>query len=159
MVYFYVLCSKNILMKLVGYQQPTCLCVRMEFVDGIISLSCELYSLSWSCFRSRGSGTIVHVKWCFDLHVECCGSCLVSTIGVGGDKFLGVRRIFARIFPNLPEKFWSILPTNFSLKDHEVLFWDGLLFWDEVLFWDDLQKRSSCVFLQTLGAILWKQTR
>ena len=44
MVYFYVLCNKDILMKLV--QQPTCLCVMMEFVVGAISLSCELCSLS-----------------------------------------------------------------------------------------------------------------
>jgi len=27
-------------MKLVVYQQPTCLCVMMEFVVGTISLSC-----------------------------------------------------------------------------------------------------------------------
>jgi len=40
MVYFYVLCIKNILMKLVGYQQPTSLCVMMEFVVGAILLSC-----------------------------------------------------------------------------------------------------------------------
>jgi len=46
MVHFYVLCSKNLLMKLVGYQQPTCLCVKMEFVVGTISLSCELFSFS-----------------------------------------------------------------------------------------------------------------
>jgi len=50
MIYFYVLCNKNILMKLVGYQQPTCLCVMMEFVVGNISLSCELYSLSKAAF-------------------------------------------------------------------------------------------------------------
>ena len=50
MVYFYVLCSKNILMKLVGYQQPTCLLVKMEFVVGISSLSCELFSLSDAAF-------------------------------------------------------------------------------------------------------------
>jgi len=39
---FYVFCSKNIL-KPVGYQQPTCLCVKMEFVVGLetISLPCE----------------------------------------------------------------------------------------------------------------------
>jgi len=43
---FYMLYSKNILTKLVGYQQPTCLCVKMEFMVGTISLSCELYSLS-----------------------------------------------------------------------------------------------------------------
>ena len=43
---FYVLCSKNILTKLVGNQQPTCLCVKMEFVVGTILLSCELFSLS-----------------------------------------------------------------------------------------------------------------
>jgi len=40
-------------MKLVGYQLPTYLCVKMEFVVGIISLSREFYSISWSCFRSR----------------------------------------------------------------------------------------------------------
>jgi len=50
MIYFYVLCNKNILMKLVGYQQPTCLCVMMELVVGTISLSCELYSLSEAAF-------------------------------------------------------------------------------------------------------------
>jgi len=44
-----MLCGKNILMKLVGYQQPTCLCVKMEFVVGTISLSCELFSL----FKAR----------------------------------------------------------------------------------------------------------
>jgi len=32
-------------MKLVGYQQPICLCVKMEFVVGTISLSCKLFSL------------------------------------------------------------------------------------------------------------------
>jgi len=49
----------------------------------------------------------------FDLHVECCGNCMVSTIGVGAGKLLGVRKIFARIFPNLSEKLWATLPTNF----------------------------------------------
>jgi len=100
-------------MTLVDCQQPTCLCVRMEFVVGIISFSSELYSVSWSCFRTPGSVTIVHAKWCLDLHVECCGSCMVSTIGVGAGKLLGVRKIFARIFSNLPEKVWATLPTNF----------------------------------------------
>ena len=50
MVYFYVLCNKNILKKLVGYQQPTWLCVMMEFVVGTISLSCEFCSLSKAAF-------------------------------------------------------------------------------------------------------------
>jgi len=40
MVYFYVFFSENTLMELVGYQQHTCLCVKMEFVVGTISLSC-----------------------------------------------------------------------------------------------------------------------
>jgi len=48
MVYFYVFCSKNILMKLVGYQQPTCLCVKMEFVVGT------------NCIHFRGA-VFVHV--------------------------------------------------------------------------------------------------
>jgi len=38
-------------MKLIGYQQPTCLCVKMDIVIEKISFSCELYSLSWGCFR------------------------------------------------------------------------------------------------------------
>jgi len=37
-------------MKLVGYQQPTCLCVMTEFVIGTISLSCEMCSLSKAAF-------------------------------------------------------------------------------------------------------------
>jgi len=65
----YVFCSKNSLTKLVGYQQPACLCVKMEFVVGTISLSCELYSLLWSCVRSCGVGIIVYGKWCFVSHL------------------------------------------------------------------------------------------
>jgi len=59
------------LTKLVGYQQPIYLCVKMEFVVGTILLSCELYSFSWSCFRSRGVGTVAYGKWCFVLLVQC----------------------------------------------------------------------------------------
>jgi len=33
----------------------------------------------YSFFRSCEAGTIVYGKWCFDLHVQCCGSCMVST--------------------------------------------------------------------------------
>jgi len=50
MVYFYVLCDNNILMQLVGYQEPACLCAMMEFVVAVISLSCELCSLSKAAF-------------------------------------------------------------------------------------------------------------
>jgi len=58
MVYFYVLCSKNILMKLVGYQTAfICLCVNMQFVIGTISLSCELFSLSKATLES-----FIHVR-------------------------------------------------------------------------------------------------
>ena len=110
-------------MKLVGYQQPTCLCVKMEFVVGnhfafmrIVFTFVELFSFTWA-------STIVYRKWFFHLHVECCGSCIVSNIGVGAGKCLGVQRSFDRIFPNLPEKFWATSSTNFSLKDHEDLFW------------------------------------
>jgi len=31
------------------------------------------------CFRSCEAGTIVYGKWCFDLYVQWCGSCMVST--------------------------------------------------------------------------------
>jgi len=36
-------CSKDILTKQVGYHQRICLCVKIEFVVGTISLSCELF--------------------------------------------------------------------------------------------------------------------
>jgi len=74
---FYVFYGKNILTKLVGYRQPTCLCVEMKFVVGNISLSSELYSLSWSCFM-WGRHNCVR-KQCLVLHVHCCGSCMVNT--------------------------------------------------------------------------------
>ena len=68
-------------------------------------------------------------------------------IGVASGKFLGVQKIFARISPNLPEKILCDFCLQISShKDREDFFWY------------DLQKRSSRVFLQTLGAILWKQT-
>ena len=41
-------------MKVVGYQQPTWLCVMMEFVGATISLSWELYSLSKDAFVHVG---------------------------------------------------------------------------------------------------------
>jgi len=122
MVYFYVLSSKNILMKQVVYQQLTCLCVKMEFVVGIISLSCEMYSLSWSCFRSCASGTVVYEKWCFDLHVKRCGSCMVSTIGVGASKFFGCEGFLPKFSQTCPKRFGRLCLQFFSLKDHEDLF-------------------------------------
>ena len=49
--------AETSLLSTAGYQQPSCLCVKMEFVIWTISLSCELCSISWSCFRSCGVGT------------------------------------------------------------------------------------------------------
>ena len=51
---FYVLSSKNILMKQVVYQQPTCVCVKMEFMVGIISLSYEMYRFRGAVFVHLG---------------------------------------------------------------------------------------------------------
>jgi len=59
-------------MKPVGYQQPTCLCFKMEFVVRTISLSGELYSLSKADFVHVGRVRVqemVYRKWCFILHV------------------------------------------------------------------------------------------
>jgi len=46
-----LLCSKNSLTKLVDYQQPTCLCVKIAFAIGTISLSWELFSFMWGRHR------------------------------------------------------------------------------------------------------------
>jgi len=53
--------------------------------------------------------------------------------GVGASKFLGVQRIFAQIFPNLPKKLSSNLCGPF--------------------FGKAFKKWSSLVFLQMLGCI------
>jgi len=75
---FYVLCSKNLLMEPVGYQQRSCLCVK-DGIRGwnfafmwIVFTFVELFSFMWV-------DTPVYGKWCFVLHVYCCGSCMVST--------------------------------------------------------------------------------
>jgi len=68
-----MLYSKNILTKLIGYQQFGCLCVRMEFMvgHGTISLTCEMFSLSCSSFHLCGAGTKFARKMVF------CFTCLV----------------------------------------------------------------------------------
>jgi len=59
-------------------------------------------------------------------------------MGVERGKFLRVRRIFDRISPNRPERF------AYKFSPPKIL---------KIFFRCGLQKRSSCVFLQTLGAI------
>jgi len=66
-------------------------------------------------------------------------------IGLGAGTFLGLRRIFARISPNFPEVFCATF--SYKLSSQRSLR----------PFWCDLQTRSSCVFLQTLGAVFWSQ--
>jgi len=52
-------------------------------------------------------------------------------IGVGASKFLGVQRIFAQIFPNLPKSFCAAFADRFLMSP--------------------FKKWTSLVFLQTLG--------
>jgi len=86
---------------------------------------------------SYGGGTHTSVL----LKGEQRGRRCLFIIGLGTGKFLVWRRIFARICPNFHEKFFvQLLPTN-SLPRRS-----------RRPFWYDLQKRSSCDFLQTLGS-------
>ena len=66
---------------------------------------------------------------------------MISNIGAGAGKFLRVRRIFARIFPNLPEKFWTTLPANFF----------PIFFFHQNIFWDDLSKKVFMCFSANVG--------
>jgi len=61
-LFFYLLCSENLLTKLIGYQQPNCLCFKMAFAVGSISLAfvlivftfLQLFSIMWgrqNCVR------------------------------------------------------------------------------------------------------------
>ena len=63
-----LLCSKNVLTELVGYQQPSCLRLKMEFVFGTSSLSCNCFHIRSAVFV-RVVPAIVYGKWCFVLHV------------------------------------------------------------------------------------------
>jgi len=74
MVDFYVLCNKNILMILVGYQQPTCICVMTEFVIGTNSPSCELCLLSKAAF--------VHVRPAQSCTENGISICMYSAVEV-----------------------------------------------------------------------------
>jgi len=47
---------------------------------------------------------------------------MISTIDVGASKFLGMRRIFAQIYPNLPEKFWATACKFFPSKIMKTFF-------------------------------------
>jgi len=64
--------------------------------------------------------------------------------GVGAGKFLGVRRIFARISPKLGQK--GFVPTFLPQRDNE----------DHFLGWPP--KKGLHVVLQTLDAMFWNQT-
>jgi len=77
--------------------------------------------------------------WCFDLHVEGYGSCMVSTIGVGDGKFLGFEGFLPEFSQTCPKSFGRLCPQIFSLKDHEDLFWD------------DLRKRVFMCFSANIG--------
>jgi len=69
-------------------------------------------------------------------------------IGVGAGKFLGVRRLFSQISPNLLEKFLcDLCPQILSREDHENPSF-GMF---------SIKKVFMCV-LWTLGAIFWNQT-
>jgi len=62
-------------------------------------------------------------------------------------KLLGARKIFSRISPNLHEKFFC---ATFAYKVSPTKIMKSF-------FWCDLQKSSSCVFLQTLVDIFLSQ--
>ena len=54
------------------------------------------------CWRLSGDGSVVTGKFS---EKECQSKEFINLITIGGaGKFLRVRRIFARILPNLPEK-------------------------------------------------------
>ena len=67
--------------------------------------------------------------------------------GVVAGKFLGVRRIFAWISPNLHEMFLCDVAYKFSPT--KIM---------KTLFWYDLQKRSSLYFSANVGRHFWNQT-
>jgi len=69
-------------------------------------------------------------------------------IGLGVAKFWGLRRILPEFLYTSPKSFCATFSYKFSPT--KII---------KTVFWCNLQKRFSCVFLQTLGAIFWSQAR
>ena len=65
---------------------------------------------------------------------------LMRIIGAGASKFLGVRRIFARTSPNLPENF--CVPFDHKFSPTKIM---------KTFFWWDLQKKVLICFSATVG--------
>jgi len=90
------------------------------------------------------------------VYVPPSNCCVIVYVALGQKRFetpalkhrcrrrqiLGVQRIFARISPNLPENFCATFGYRFSPTKIMKTF-----------FSMTFKKRSSCIFLQTLGAI------
>jgi len=74
---------------------------------------------------------------------------VLPLIDVAAGKFLGVQRIFARIFPNVPEKFWATFCANsFS--------WRPFSGWlpKKIFMWFCTPCDPFLSYQSTLGAIL-----
>jgi len=99
----------------------------------------------WLFFWINFAETFAHADNFYRLYERICKlwKMAVVGIGVGAGKCLGMGRIFARIFPNLPETFLC----NFAYKSSPTKIGEDPI-------WFDFLKMSSCVFLQTFGAIL-----
>ena len=80
--------------------------------------------------------------FCKKRFVYSIATALVSLlfIGVGADKFLWARRIFARFSQNVPGKRLGQILCEHFLK--------------QTFFWDELANQGLHMILQTLGAIL-----
>jgi len=90
---------------------------------------CQVWILGWNhfvfmwivcTFMELFSFTLVRLncvwKLCFDSHMDCCGSCMLSTIGVGAGKFLGLRRILPEFSQTCPKSFGRLCLQFFPSK-------------------------------------------
>jgi len=76
---FFVFCSRNILTKLVGYQQPVVSVSRWNSWLELFRFHVNCIHFRVALFVHVGSAQLLYGKWCFVLHVQRCGSCRVST--------------------------------------------------------------------------------
>jgi len=93
------------------------------------------------------SAIISNERWIVQYLGPMCMSLESRCIGVKAGKSLGVRKIFARISPNLPEKFSSNFLCEYFLPHSS---------WR--LFFGTTSKKGLYVILQVLSAIFWNQT-
>jgi len=103
-------------MKLVGYEWPTSLCVKIEFVFGTISFSCEFFSLSKAAFFHVGPAQLCSEN---GVSIYMCSAVEVAWLAQN------IRHSNTRVWLHLHSLvatggFGGFIPPNLNMKHYNL---------------------------------------